>query len=389
MSAQRRRPKGSGSIFPRKDKLWGVKLLVGHKQVTRSDGSTVSIPDYKTAYARTKKEAGEKLEAMKRQRDAGVDLKAKPQTLAEFLPLWLDGVTKRGKLSVGTLTLYRWAMTQHLIPALGDTLLRDLSVEQVERFFLRLKAQGHGTRGTMGPIHAVLLQALDQAERWGRVPRNVAHLAEMPEYDATKPGHALTPDEAKRFVLAIQGHQWEGIYLLAIALGLRRGEVLGLRWADVDTTTDTIQITQQLTAKRVIQPPKTARSCRELPLLPILLPLFQAQRIRQAEWRLRIGKAWQETGLVWTREDGSALVPGTVDTSYKRLLATTDLPAITFHDLRRSCNSLLDYLGASDTTKLAVMGHASVDINRKVYTHAYADQTRGALTGLSDLLMGS
>jgi integrase len=227
--------------------------------------------------------------------------------VAHYLKRWLEDAMKP---NVRPSTYWRseQAVRLHLIPEIGQVRLAKLTPHDVQGMLNRKQASGLSGRGVQC-IHAVLRAALNQAVRWGELQRNVAKLVKTPR--AT---HRLvdpfTPEEARRFLGAIEGDRLEALYVLAIASGLRQGEILGLRWEDVDLAEARLKVRhalQRLDGEYVLVEPKTAQSRRTIALPGIVVDALRAHRIRQAEERLSAETPWTPLDLVFTTERGSRL----------------------------------------------------------------------------------
>jgi integrase len=235
---------------------------------------------------------------------------------------------------------------------------------------------------------AVLRRALRQATLWGRVPRNVALLV-TPPAATWQERAALTPEQGRALLAAARGERLEALYRVALMLGLRRGEVLGLRWVDVDLVARTLRVAQtvqRVGGKLAIGEPKTRRSRRTLPLPEALARSLTAHRGRQRADRERAGDAWSGCGLVFTTRFGTPLEPRNVVRAFKILLAHAGLPDIRFHDLRHSCASLLVAAGHHPRVVMETLGHSQIGITMDTYAHIYSGTLR-AVADTIDLLL--
>jgi integrase len=204
-------------------------------------------------------------------------------------------------------------------------------------------------------IHAVLRRALNQALRWGKVTRNVATLVELPRptpsagnpaASAPQPRQMkmLVPAQAQRLLDTVVGHRWAGVYRIALELGLRRGEILALRWVDIDFERRTLAVTGTIhrhSGKLHRDAPKTESSRRLLPLTGTLGTTLREHQARQRAERERLGPGWVDLNLVFTTGHGTAIEPHNLFDHFKAALRKADLPEMRFHDLRHSCASLL------------------------------------------------
>lgn len=264
--AKQRRGRGEGAIYQRSDNgLWVTSLDLGIVNGKRKR---------RYIYGKTKREVQDKLKRAELEREKGFNIAPDRCSVAEFLHLWLDAVQTQVRAS--TFRSYEQTVRNYLIPHLGQHLLAKLAPEHVQAMIRALLEQGgaNGKRSTKTVRYArtVLGIALEQAVKWGRVPRNVAWLVDGPrvERNTIKP---LTPEQARKVLMAVRGHRLEVLYRLALSLGLRKGEVLGLHWSDIDFTNETITVrcsVQRLNGKLVLADPKTGQASAPLPCLPSL-----------------------------------------------------------------------------------------------------------------------
>ncbi|HVC35058.1 MAG TPA: site-specific integrase, partial [Chloroflexota bacterium] len=192
---------------------------------------------------------------------------------------------------------------------------------------------------TVAYIHQVLRTALNLAVRWEIASRNVARLVDRPRREWTQI-NPLTPDEARRFLTAVRGHRLEALFSVALALGLRQGEALGLRWADIDFEINTLRVRNQLQridGRLVLVPPKTDKSRRTLVMPPMIVDRLRDHEKRQASERLWAGSKWQEHDLVFANRIGAPTQARHVIEKFHEALADAGIRRVRFHDLRHSC----------------------------------------------------
>ncbi len=243
----------------------------------------------------------------------------------------------------------------------------------------RKLAEGLSPR-TVAYIRAILRQALNRALKWGLVLRNVATLVEPPKVERFKI-QPLTKEQADRLLAAAKGDRLESLYRVALSLGLRQGEALGLRWEDVDLERRVLHIRVALQAakgKLSLVEPKTDNAQRTLPLPAALGSALKAHRTRQLEERLKVGTAWQEHGLVFCTSVGTPIHPRNCVRSFHALRKRAGMEHLRFHDLRHSCLSLLAAQGISARMAMEIAGHSDIRLTQNVYTHVYDDAKRQA-----------
>ncbi|MGH7914767.1 MAG: site-specific integrase [Candidatus Binataceae bacterium] len=209
-----------------------------------------------------------------------------------------------------------------------------------------------------------------------------------------------TSDEARKFLDAVKGERLEAVFTVGLALGLRRGEVLGPRWSDLDFVARTIRVGQALQRSGGIridgQPsklrfvePKSLRSSRTIPMPECVVNALRAHRAMQAQERLLAGSEWQDLGLVFTTGKGTPLEPRGIVTSFKRMLKKAGLSdTIRLHDSRHFTASLLLELGVHPRTVMEILGHSDISLTMNTYSHVVPTLMRQAMDKVDVALGG-
>jgi integrase len=293
-------------------------------------------------------------------------------TVAAYLEQWLSW--KRG-LRDSTRLSYRTHLDHYLIPALGQYRLADLErrPELIEQMFSSL---GTGVSGkplspsSVRRVYSTLRSALNSAVKRRMLGHNPALSVELPETRLYRPV-VWDAQQVSRFLDAIQGHRLFALFALVVLTGLRRGEALGLRWSDVDLDEGVIDVRQPVVAvgREVrIGPPKTKAGERTVTLSEGTVAILREHQARQRRDRLAWGEAWQDTGLVFTYEDGRMLRPDNVTHLFRRLAKEAGLPLIRLHNLRHTSASLALAAGVPMKAVSARLGHSSESITSALYT---------------------
>jgi integrase len=320
--AKQRRGRGEGAIYQRSDNgLWVTSIDLGIVKGKRKR---------RYIYGKTKREVQDKLKRAELEREKGFNIAPDRRSVAEFLNLWLDAV--QTQVRAATFRSYEQTVRNYLIPQLGQHPLAKLAPEHVQAMISALLEQG-GANGklstkTVRYAKTVLGIALEQAVQWGRVPRNVARLVDGPKVERYKI-KPLTPEQAKMVLMAVRGHRLEVLYRLALSLGLRKGEVLGLHWSDIDFTNETITIrcsVQRLNGKLVLADPKTEASIRTLALPAVLVAALKAHQRLQDEERQAMQDVWQEHQLVFPSTVGTPMEPRNLSRQFKTCSKPPDCP---------------------------------------------------------------
>lgn len=371
----KKRANGQGSIYQRKDGRWTAAAFV-----LTADGTFKRVP----VYGRSAEEVDGKLTELKSRSNRGLPVEATGWTVNTYATYWIEHVAAP-KLRPTTLVRYRSLLGRYVLPVIGKKRLTALTPADVRLLLSRAatartvgrKGQAEADRPavsarTVQQVHAVLRAVLNQATREELIGRNVARLvqAPTPERDEIRP---WTADEARAFLSAAKDHRLQALFVVALALGLRRGELLGLRWSDVDLTTGQLRVIQTLQRVRdegvVFGPPKSRRSRRVLTLPAIAVKALTTHRAKQADDRAAAGKAWVETGLVFTTATGRHLEPRNLNTAFARLITRTGARPIRFHDLRHTCATLLLSRGVSPRVVMDILGHSQIAVTMNIYAH--------------------
>lgn len=376
-----RRGHGEGSIYQREDGRWCASVDLGY-----ADGKRKR----KVVYGKTRKEVAEKLKVALRDQQQGLPIAVERQTVGHFLNRWMtDKIAPNRRPN--TTAAYGNIVRLHIIPQIGHIQLAKLTPQDVEGLIRRVREKGLSPE-MQRATRKVLRTALNQALKWGLVARNVASLTDAPTVERF-PTHALPAHQAQTLLDAARGDRLEALYALALWLGLRRGEVLGLRWQDVNLEARTLRVemAQQIAAggKLELVAPKTERSRRTLPLPAALVPILRAHHTRQLTERLQAGQCWQDHDLVFCTRHGTPISPRNLVRSFKALLKRAGLPDIRFHDLRHSCASLLASAGVPARVAMDILGHTNISTTMNIYTRVFDDAKRQAADVMDRLFGGS
>lgn len=307
------------------------------------------------------------------------------ETLAEFLEaVWLP--SKEARVETSTLDQYRWAVRRHLVPLLGAVRLRDLTAEVVDGFVAELVAPGETGKPRLGATSArlvrkVLSMALQEAVDRGRLQRNPVALTQPPRRDRAHRKMGWTLDEARRFLAGVSGHRLHAAFHLSLVTGLRRGELLGLRWQDVDLEGFQLLVAQQLSVERgrpVLKQLKTEHSERLVTFGPGTAAVLAAHRERQVEEQAFVGDAWQGSGLVFTTPLGGWIDPNNFSRTMDALIEQVGVPRITPKGMRHTAQSVGRVVVGDDKVMQERLGHSDIGITLGTYTQVVTEQHRAA-----------
>lgn len=377
MPPRTRRSPGDGSIFQRQDGRYIGRLVVDGRRLQVSD-TTRRGPDLKLGELRRKVERG-----------AAPDDR---RTLAEYLAWWQ--VEMRSTLAPRSRDKDAQRIRSHIIPVLGRHRLGDLTPAQILSLQTGLLRQGLSDT-TVSGVMTTLSVALNDAVRLEMIERNpISRVRVVQERPADV--RPLTPSEARAILDVFHDHRFEAAVVLALTLALRQGEILGLRWSDIDPDFRHLRLAGAL--KRVPRDArapgqgnlgwggtKTPKSARTLPLPSLTAEALRQRRARQEDERLFAGDAWSDTGFVFTVRTGGPVNPIDFGIQYRRAMRHSGLPYVSFRDLRAGSASLLLASGVPPTVVMEITGHATPKLTMSVYNRMPAEAVREAM-GRMDVL---
>ena len=372
---------GEGSIYEHKRN--GKK--VGYRGAYTVH--TAKGPKRHYVSGKTREEVRQKLAKAMADRDGGLVFDTGSLMVGEYLELWLkDSV--RGTVRQSTYEAYEYVTYPHIIPALGRVKLKSLTSTHVRSFY-RDRLDSGLSGATVRKMHIVLQKALDQAVSDGLVPRNVVKGIRLPQ-TKKKEIQPLTPEQARTLLYAARDDRLEALYVLAVATGLREGELLALKWEDVELEDAVLRVRYTLTrtgGKVTLGPPKTKKSRRSVGLTERAVEALRAHLSRQLEAMERMGSLYRPGGLVFANEIGGIINPSNLrNRSFKPLLKRAGLPHIRFHDLRHTCATLLLSRNVNPKVVSEMLGHSSIAITLDTYSHVLPTMQQSAVHALEDTL---
>lgn len=319
-----------------------------------------------------KKDAEILLNRLLNQREIGIDIPSARLTTAAFLEQWLDAYAKA---NVGTKTYLRYEslMRIHIVPAVGSIPLTRLRPLHIQNAYALIRQNGLSPR-TILQAHRILKEALKHAVGWQLLGRNPADSVEAPKPQRSEI-LVLSNSEVERLMRESDKTRWGALIHVAVMTGLRMGELMGLRWQDVDPDAGRLYVRQTLQwlsgGRYVFQPPKTHRSARPVALSPVTAERLRNHRKEQIEDRLLLGPAWSdEHDLVFVTSIGTPLQPSNIRRALHQILNKAGLRNnIRFHDLRHAHATLLLQEGVHPKVVSERLGHAGITITLDTYSH--------------------
>ncbi len=368
MAKGKRRGRGEGSVYQRQDGRWVAEIKL-------EDGKR------KPLYGKTQAEAIEKRNQAQYELRQGIAIATgSKQKLKDYLEYWLEDVC-RAKVRQGTYLGYRGALNKHLIPGLGHIQLQKLTTQHIQSFYAKKQREGCSPNRIQF-LHAVLHGALRQAKRERLIASNVGDEIDLP----TIGKHEVQPftfDQSRLFLDKIHGHRMEALLTLALATGMREGELLGLRWQDVDLQKGTLQVCRTVGyASRkgfYVNEPKTVKGRRTLTLPQFAIEPLVRHRVAQKAARLQAGPQWVDNDLVFPNDEGGFIIAKTLRRRWYRLLQEIGLPRIHFHDLRHSAATILLSMGVPMKVVQQILGHSNYGITANIYGHVLPEMQEEAM----------
>ncbi len=306
-------------------------------------------------------------------------------TVRDYLDRWLE--TTAPTLRAVTMRRYQDLVRIHIVSVMGNTLVAKLTAADVQRLYAdRLKVL---SPTTVRYVHAVLHHALDDGVKWGLLARNVADAVEPPQRARTEM-RVWSADEVGHVLRAAADDPLEALWRLAIYTGMRRGEMLALKWSDLDLDAGTLSVQRSLGRGRTSRleegEPKSRSGRRRIALSLSVVESLRRHRVRQLEHRLALGDAYEDRGYLFVNETGAHLHPNTLYRRFHDLTERAGVPAIRFHDLRHTSATLLLTQGVHGKIVQERLGHANIAMTLDLYSHVTADMQRHAADALEAAL---
>jgi integrase len=340
----------------------------------------------------TKREAEALLHRVLSEMERGVYVSPARTTLAQYLEgEWLPAIAST--LRPSTLSLYTTIVKSHVTPYIGSKRLQKLRPSELNGLYASLLEKGGRNGDALSPktvrnVHTTLHAALRDAVRWGYLANNPADAANPPRL-RSQTMRTWTAAEIATFLDHVREDRLFAAWTLLATTGMRRGEVLGLKWVDLDLEAGRAAVQRSLVlagGRPVLSEPKTARSRRSVPLPGQTIAALRDHRRRQAEERLALGPGYEDQGFVFCREDGRQLDPHSFSERFKRRVTSSGLPRIRIHDLRHTFATLALQGGVNPKVVSEILGHANIGITLDTYSHAIPAMQEQAATLVADLI---
>jgi integrase len=359
-----RRGHGEGAIYWREDReRWIAELPL-------EDGNS------KYFSGKTYAEAQRKLNQAQLEQKQGRLATGPQQTVQRFLEHWLE--VRKHQLGDNTYNNYQYYLKQHVFPTLGQLRLQQLSSRHIDELYAQKLKAGYAAETVRG-IHRLLHSALEYAVKWRDVSVNVSDEAEPPRpvmYEA----EVLTVEQATRLLASVKDKRYEALLTLAVTTGMREGELLGLKWADIDLEEPGLVVRRTVYRKKglgiVEGEPKTETSKRKILLPQFALETLLRHRDLQRDMREKADSRWIEQDIVFSNRTGSFISVQHLRRAFREMLRKADLPIIRFHDLRHSAATILVGMGVHMKQIQNLLGHSSITITMDRYAKALPSMQR-------------
>jgi len=378
-----------GHIVKRSKNSYSLAISIGKEPVTgKYKYQWVSVKG-------TKKDAEKRLSEILHQLDTGSFMKPSKTTLAEYLGKWLNDYVWPN-LAPRTAEGYEHIINRHLIPSLGNIPLTQLRPEHLQCYYSEKLSSGRcDGKGALSPRtvrhhHVTLHDALESAVKWGLLNRNVADAVNPPHYQRPQ-WQTLNEIDISNLLEAAKKTPYYVLFYQALFTGMRRSELLALRWCDVDLLLCQAYITRTLhhlrTGEIVIRAPKSAKGRRMVSLSPSAALLFQEHRDKQEAQRVTLGILLREDDLIFSDHEGKPLLPDSVTHAWVKLVRRIGLKGVRFHDARHTHASLMLKQGVHPKIVQERLGHASIQITLDTYSHVAHGLQEAAAAGFDKMVL--
>ena len=377
-----RNAQGESTIHQDADGRWHGYVSMGVKEN--------GVRDRRHASGSTRAAVVAKVRQLEGKRDAGTaGASGKAPTTGAWLEHWLDTIAAR-RVRPSTLTRYRQLVANQIVPGIGHHRLDRLQPEHVEKLYGDLLAKGLAP-ATVLQAHRVLSRALKVALQRGKIARNVCALVDSPTVDRAEV-QPLSGVEARRVLAAAAGERNAARWSVALALGLRQGEALGLPWDALDLEAGSLTVRQALQRQKgqglVIVAPKSRAGRRTIALPTQLRDALRQHRVAQLAERMAAGPEWEDHGLVFAQPNGRPLDPRSDHRAWRALLAAAEVRGARLHDARHTAATLLLQQGVPARVVMEILGHSQITLTLGTYSHVVPELAEDAARRMGEALWG-
>ncbi len=363
----------NGSIEKRGGNTWRFFIELGRDATGKRMRKSVTVKG-------TKADAQRKLREVLTALDGGMPINTSKANLSEFLDQWLRDYVETNT-APKTHADYSGIIRRYLKPHIGNVPLTKLTPQHVQGLYSVMLTKGLSARSVQY-THRVLSQSLSHAVKWGMLARNVCDAVDPPR-PRKKEMRALNAADIQRLLETTAQTTYGTIFYLALYTGLRRGEILGLRWCDVDLQNKALSVNQtvvRIAGKGLLlSEPKTAHSRRLVSLSPNAAALLGGLKAKRMEQFQSISTGWSESDLIFCNSDGGPINPDSITHAFHRTVRQLGLPSIRFHDLRHTHASMMLKQGVHPKIVSERLGHSSINITLDTYSHVMPGMQEAAV----------
>lgn len=350
--------RGSGQATKRKDGRWQASYVT-------NDGKRLYF------YGDTQTEANKKKRQAEMEDERGMLATGPDMLLSVYLENWLETVKKPPIVRLSTYDKYKWYLKKYINPALGHIRLRLLSPQHVQSFYSQKLDEGLSP-GTVRNLHLVLHSAMKNAVKWNLVSRNVVGLVTRPTRN-TYEAQVLTIEQARTLLETAKNHKMWALLVVALATGMRHGELLALRWDDVDFQGGKLFVhraVSKLNGRGYVEhEPKTKKGRRTIVLPSSVVDVLREHRDYVEQLRRDAGDNWLGLGLVFPNTRGNFIERAKLWHMLNKVVEQAGLPHMRFHDLRHSAATIMLAMGIHPKVVQEILGHSSISVTMDLYSH--------------------
>jgi len=383
-----KRANGEGSIGKYKNG-WRSKINIGYDE----NGKVIR----KELYGKTQKEVKEKLEAYKKTNDIGLSLDREKITLEDWYYTWLFDY-KQKELKLKSFEKYEGLYRNYIKDSdIGNMKIKDIRATHLQKYYNNLIEQKDKPVSTVSGINTRLKVCFTEAEKQGYIDKNYCKLVTLPKNIKQKEIKVLSLDEQKRFIESIKGNKYEMLFILALGTGMRKGELLGLKWFDIDFSNNVITVSRTLqraseinrdgtrVTMKVEQSPKTKNSIRTIPVPNDIALKLKSHKAKQNEIKLKSAGLYKDSDYVFCNELGEPLNENKPNKILTTILNKSDIEPIKFHALRHTYATRLFEADVPPKTVQSLLGHSDISITMNIYTHVMEDKKVEAVDKLNSI----
>jgi integrase len=356
--ANKHRGKNEGSIFKRPNGIWRAQIMLNGNRFNYS--------------AKTKLECQKWVQEIRNQLEEVQTPEPNDIELEVYLQEWLE--TAKPALRPKTSQQYEQLICKRINPVLGKMKLKELRPDRIDRYYAEMYQAGVGVR-TIRYIHSILHRALERAVKYDIISRNPTHKAILPRKQQPEMS-VLEESQVSALLIAAKTSRLEALFHLAVTTGMRQGEILGLKWPDIEWKSGILHVRRQVqrvpALVYVFGEPKTRAGKRTIKLGPSTLQALRAHWERQQLEKAAAGPSWQNNDLVFPSTHGTPLDQSNLLKEFKRILMLANLPHIRFHDLRHTAASLLINHGIPVIVVSRILGHSKPSVTLDIYSHVFS-----------------